>query len=436
LTERGLLRDRDFRLVAGSVGLSALGDWVAIVALGLHVKETTDSEFAVAALWVCLFGPSVAVAGHAGLLVDRIETTRLLATISVAGAAIAAALGFVTATAPLLVLTALIGVVFAISQPAEFALVPLLAGADRIQKANGHVETARYIGFGIGPLLGGLLFSAGGLELAMLVDAATFAGVAFAALSLRVRRDPEALDEAETTPRAREGIAYLFGDRVLSLAMLVAFSSLLFMSAVWVGELFFVEDVLGRGDVAYGSMLSIWTAGMALGALLLAPRVAAGAVAATGLAAVAVQGTGLALPTVWLSLAFFLACSFIGGVAHGLKNVMFRTLIHVRVPDRLHGRAFAAYNGIRNTAELGAFAAGGLLVAAIGPRGTIAYAGALSALAALAGLLVLVRMYRGWVPTGPIGLAGSGGGSSEPPGPGQPAPEVELATGRTSGSRR
>ena len=53
-------------------------------------------------------------------------------------------------------------------------------------------------------------------------------------------------------------------------------------------------------------------------------------------------------------LGFFLACSFVGGLGHGVKNVMFRSLIHVRVPDRLHGRAFAAYNGIRNGAELGA----------------------------------------------------------------------------------
>jgi MFS family permease len=419
-----LLRDRDFRLVAGSVGLSALGDWVAIVALGLHLKETTDSAYAVAALWICLFGPSVAVAGHAGLLVDRVEATRLLAAISLLGAVVAAGLGFVTATAPVLALTALLGLVFAVSQPAEFALVPPLAG-NRIQEANGHVETARYLGFGVGPVLGGVLFSIGGLELAMLVDAATFAAVACAALALRVRRDPAALGDAERVPRARDGIAFLFRDRVLSLTMIVAFSSLLFMSAVWVGELFFVEDVLERGDVAYGLMLSVWTVGMALGALLLSRRVIAGAVAATGLAAVAVQGMGLALPALWLSFGFFLACSFVGGLAHGLKNVMFRTLIHVRVPDRLHGRAFAAYNGIRNSAELGAFAAGGLLVAWIGARGTLAYAGGLSALAGLIGVLVLLRMYRGWIPTGPVGApAAARGGSSEPPAPAQPAAEA------------
>jgi Major Facilitator Superfamily len=334
-------------------------------------------------------------------------------------------LAFITATSPVLVLTAALGLVFAISQPAEFALVPPLAGGDRIQEANGHVETARYLGFGLGPVLGGLLFSFGGLEVAMLVDAATFTAVAGAALALRVRRDPVSPENAERTPRARDGIAFLFRDRVLSVAMMVAFSSLLFMSAVWVAELFFVEDVLEKGDVAYGLMLSVWTVGMTLGALLLSRRVAAAAVAAAGIAAVATQGAALALPALWLSFAFYLACSFMGGLAHGLKNVMFRGLIHVRVPDRLHGRAFAAYNGIRNSAELGAFAAGGVLVAAIGPRGTVAYAGGLSALAGLVGLLALRRMYRGGVPTGPIGPL-AGGGSSEPPSPGQPAPEVET----------
>lgn len=400
--DRSLLRDRDFRLLSGSVGLSALGDWVAMVALGLQVKEVTDNGFAVAALWICLFGPSVLVAGHAGLLADRVEATRLLATISALGAAAAAALGFLDSLVPLLALTTLLGVVFAVTQPAEFALIPPLAGRDRIQAANGHMETIRYIGFGIGPLAGGLLYATGGFQLAMTVDAATFAAVAVAALLLRVRREPSA-DDGEQPRRARDGIAFLFSDRTLALVMTVAFASLLFMSAVWVGELFFVQDVLNRGDVSYGAMLTFWTVGMALGALLLSPRVAALALATTGVAAAAVQGLALALPAIWLSFAFFLACSFVGGVAHGLKNVMFRSLIHLQVPDRLHGRAFAAYNGIRNTAELGSFAVGGLLVATIGARGTLAYAGGLSALAGATGLLLLMRRYRGWVPTDPVG---------------------------------
>lgn len=386
-----LFRDRDFRLVAGAVGLSALGDWVAIVALGLFIGEQTDSGFLVALLWICLFGPSVIVSGFAGVLVDRIETTRLLAMVSAAGAVVAAVLAFVDAVAPALVLTALLGVVFAIAQPAEFALVPPLAG-ERVQEANGHVETLRYLGFGVGPLLGGFLFAWGGLELAMLIDAATFAAVALAARALRIERPPGELREGEAAPRARDGIACLYRDSTLSLVMTVAFGSLFFMSAVWVGELFFVEDVLEMGDVAYASMFSVWTVGMALGALLLSRRVTASALAVAGLAAATIQGASLALPALWLSFAFFLACAFVGGTAHGVKNVTYRSLIHVRVPESLHGRAFAAYNAIRNTAELGAFAAGGFLVTAIGARGTLAYAGGLSALVGLVGLLALLRL--------------------------------------------
>ncbi|HEX7279793.1 MAG TPA: MFS transporter [Solirubrobacterales bacterium] len=386
-----LFRDRDFRLVTGSVGLSAAGDWVAIVALGLFVGEQTDSGFLVAALWICLFGPSIVVSGFAGLLVDRIETTRLLAIVSAAGAVVAAVLAFASALPLALALTALLGVVFAVSQPAEFALVPPLAG-ERVQEANGHVETARYIGFGIGPLVGGLLFALGGLELAMLANAATFLAVALAARSLRIKRPPGEPGEGGAAPRARDGIAYLFRDPTLALVMTVAFGSLFFMSAVWVGELFFVEDVLGMGDIAYASMFSVWTVGMALGAMLLSRRVAVTALAVVGLAAATIQGASLALPALWLSFAFYLACAFVGGTAHGVKNVMYRSLIHVRVPENLHGRAFAAYNAIRNTAELGAFAAGGFLVTAIGARGTLAYAGGLSALVGFVGLLALLRL--------------------------------------------
>ena len=48
--------------------------------------------------------------------------------------------------------------------------------------------------------------------------------------------------------------------------------------------------------------------------------------------------------------------------------MLLRTLIHERVPEALRGRAFAAYNGARNGAELGALALGGFVVGAFGAR--------------------------------------------------------------------
>ena len=52
---------------------------------------------------------------------------------------------------------------------------------------------------------------------------------------------------------------------------------------------------------------------------------------------------------------------------------------------------------MRNAAELGALAAGGVLVGALGARETLWLAGGLSALAGLVGLVVLA-VWRGRVP--------------------------------------
>ena len=61
------------------------------------------------------------------------------------------------------------------------------------------------------------------------------------------------------------------------------------------------------------------------------------------------------------------------------------------MPAERHGRAFAAYNGLRNAAELAALAAGGILVATIGARWTLLIAGSVSALAGITGLALRPR---------------------------------------------
>jgi MFS family permease len=160
-------------------------------------------------------------------------------------------------------------------------------------------------------------------------------------------------------------------------------------------EVFFLKEDLVVSDAVYGLVFGAWTVGMVVGALVVARRVPLTALALGVLVATLVQGAGLGLPTAWLVVAFGAAMWFIGGVGHGTKNTLARTLIQERVPYRLHGRAFAAYNGMRNGAELVALGCGGLLVTAIGGRTTLALAGGMSVVVALAGL----ALYRRPVPS-------------------------------------
>jgi MFS family permease len=325
------------------------------------------------------------LAGQAGLIADRVESRRLLVWASLAAAAACCGLAAVDGLGPILALTVLLGCANAVSHPAEFALVPVVAGEERLAAANGHVEAARYVGFALGPVLGGVLAAGAGTSLAMLVNAGAFVVLASGAAAIRARRAGPP-DSAVATERARDGIAFLVSDPALSLVMAVAAVSLLFMTASWTAEVPFAMDVLRVGELGYGAIIGVWTVGMAIGALGVGRRMPAAALVGGALVAVVVQGAGLALPTLWLVLPLALGAALVGGLGHGAKNVLIRTLIHERVPAHLRGRAYAAYNGVRNAAELAALTGGGLLVAAIGPRATLLLAGLLPVLAGLTAL--------------------------------------------------
>ncbi len=379
---------RPVNLLAGAVGLSALGDFLALLPLALLVERETGSGLAIAGLFIALWSPSIVLAGHAGLLVDRLDPRRVLVVFSLVQAAVATGLAFAPGTAAILALSALLGAANAVAQPAEFALLPRVAGEDDVAKANGRMEAARYAGFTLGPVAAAVAVTAGGTEVALLADAATFALVALAGALLRTRtRAAPASAAAADAGRARDGLRFLRSDAVLRSVLPVAVAALLIMTAVATAEVFFAKDVLGAGDAGYAAMVSAWMAGMVVGATAVAARVPAHAAAGVALAAVAVQGAGIALPAAWPTLAFTLAAFAGGGVAHGVKNVLLRSLIHRRTPEHLHGRAFAAYNALRSGAELSALAAGGVLVTVAGPRLTLAIAGGVPVILAAVALL-------------------------------------------------
>jgi len=367
------VRDGHLRALAGAIAVSAIGDWVAVIALGFRANDMWDGG--VALLLICLWSPIALLAGHVGILVDRVETRTLAVAAAVFQAGIAGALAFV------------LGIGVAVSSTAEFALVPLLAGSRPIGKANGLVESARGIGFVAGPALAGIVAGSAGTKYAMLADAATFVLIAGVLAALPVRR--RVAHEQGSKPAARDGIKLLFGERVLAITLGTGAIGLVFMSASIPGDFAYATHSLGVGKLAFGFVLTAWAVGMIFASNLLFSRVPLAVVASATLLGAAVQGLAKFAAPFWQLYVVMLVAWAIGGMGHGIKNTGFRTLIHQRVDAAQHGRAFAAFNGLRNTAELAALAGGAGLVTTIGGRGTLWVAGGVSAAAALAGLLAL-----------------------------------------------
>ena len=252
-------------------------------------------------------------------------------------------------------------------------------------QATGILESARYAGFAAGPLLAGALATLGPRP-ALLVNAASFIAIAVAVGALRARRRPPTGATREKL-RALDGFRQLRRDRVLRVTLGAAVGGLLFISASLTVEIFYLKDVVGASDAEYALLLCVWMAGMvvrrdragqarphAAGRHRRAPRARRpglrhGPADRLGGAPGRVRG----LPDPAAS-------------ATGVKNVLLRALLTARVPEAVHGRAFAAYNAARNVAELVAVGAGGVLVTALGPRAALLLAGLGPILAALAGL--------------------------------------------------
>jgi MFS family permease len=413
-----LLRLRDFRLIFLSTVLSSFGDYVALVALTIRVHDLTQSGLAVSALLVSGLLPLVVFAPLAGLLVDRVETSRLLWVTSLAQAAIAAALAF-TETVPLvLLLSFLLGTGFALVQPALFAVVPKAVGEDRTTPANASLEVARWSGASIGPLAGGALAAAAGTKQALLADAATFLVVAAAMGSLRLRRRPGAEDVEETgrDRGMREGIAFVARHRLLRLTFVVLGASVLFAAIDNVAEVFFAKNVLGAGDLGYGGLIAAWTVGMVVVSLWLARKIPPERLGVSVMLGAATVGAAVALAAAFPAIMLALAMFFLGGGANATENVAMRSLIHHRTPDRLRGRVFSAYFGMVHAAHISALGLGGLLVNAIGARYSLLVAGLGGLVIGLLGFLLLARLPGG--PDAPSAeVRARGGGSRSPPEP-------------------
>jgi MFS-type transporter involved in bile tolerance (Atg22 family) len=180
---------------------------------------------------------------------------------------------------------------------------------------------------------------------------------------------------------------------VLRATIGTAVAALVFFSMSMTAEVFYVKDVLGASDTAFGLLGTAWFAGMVVGAATLARRVPASAIAVAAMASVVVQGVGIAGAASGTLAAAFAGFA-LGGVGHGVKNVLMRTLIHERVPDAVRGRAFALYNAARNGAEIAALALGGVLVGAAGAQTALLLSGAIPLAIGLFALLYITTPTR------------------------------------------
>ncbi|MGH2765953.1 MAG: MFS transporter [Actinomycetota bacterium] len=389
-----LSRRRDFLLIFVAFALSSLGDYVALITLTLRVQETTGSGWAVAGLLLTGLVPPVLLAPVAGLVVDRLETVKVLVVTALFQAAVATTLAFTPGIFPTLGLSFLLGAGLAVTQPALFALLPRAVGEERTTQANAFLEVARWGGAAAGPVLAAVLTQHLGAGSTLLANGATFLVVAALGPLLRVRRPPE--PQADGPPsrkgEARQGLVFIARDPLLRVVVPMVGFMVVFAAADNVAEVFFAKNVLGAGATGYGVLITTWTIGMVVGSTAAGRFLRPARLAPSVVLLPIVGGGAVALAAGAAMYPLAVAMFFVGGFANGVELVGMRSLLHRRVPDRLRGRAFAAYYGMVQAAQILAMGASGGLVELAGPRMTMLLAGLGTAAVGVVGSYLYVRI--------------------------------------------
>ena len=356
------LRHRDFRLLITSFFISFAGSWAYNVALAVYVFEQTGSAAWVGAATVGRFVPSLLLGAYGGVLADRFERVRLMASLDVMSTVLMAGLALLAALeGPVLlaiVLAGLTSVTAAVYEPAAAAITPETVPESDLAAANALRNMVDNVAIVGGPLLGALLLLTGPSPVVFLANAASFAVSALVILRMSVRSKPVDVTDAGSSGPLKQmmvGVRAIASSSTAS--VLVAYS--VAVSFVYgVDTVQFVvlsEERLGTGPDGFGYLL----AGLGVGGIAaagLVNRIAAwprlGTVILVGIAT-------YCLPTLlFLVVDHPVAAFVIQGVRGGgtlVVDVLAITALQRSLPSDLLGRVFGAFfTGVLLAISLGA----------------------------------------------------------------------------------
>jgi MFS family permease len=389
--------------------VSVLGDGLAVLTIPLMVLDLTRNPLLSALSAASVTVGYLLVGLPAGVLVDRLDPWRVLIAMDAARALLFALLYALSAAGVLrlwllLLLALLAGTSAVFFESALVVVVKDLFATSGLMGANSVLELVSQISLIAGPAIVGLLAAAGGISLALLANALTFA-VSLASLITVARncpRTPGSLRPGSGRSRRagsagrpwpefgaslRDGLRYLLTARTLLVLTAVQMVANLCLSVEKL-IIYDARETLGLSSPLVGLVVAAGGVGGLAGALCAAPLARwAGEIR---LVVLAIAAAGAAVASMCLaSSAITLAAANLGyGAALVIASLVNRTQRQRLVPRDLLGRVTSTVRVLFLTMDpLGVVVAGAATVALGGdPRPVFL----------VAGVTVIVAAAGGW----------------------------------------
>ncbi|MCB9597601.1 MAG: MFS transporter [Sandaracinaceae bacterium] len=385
-----LLSERPrFRVLFLADALSAIGDWLTYVAVGLLALTGPHGLVGVALVQMAHAVPQAIASPLAGWLTDRVDRRRLLVIASLARGSVTVAMAFAASRGAVawvegLLFLRMAGAAFILA-PSR-AVLPQLVEVEELEPANRLLGTSWAVLFTMGVALGGVVTGAFGPTTALAVDAATFAVAALIFTGLGALPPARAEAGADTSLAAD---ARAHPDRVV--AALAKAPTLFVNGGAWV----ILHALVGASaGAAYGlgGLHAVRGIGNGAGPWFLRRLGPRRMVALGGLA------TGVAVMILSLdgAIAWATGCA-LWGIGVGATWVGGTVWLQERVPAPVLGR----YAALDVGAASGASASGGLVAALLCAFAPVWVAACVLAAVGVLGVAALYRAGAGEQPPPP-----------------------------------
>ncbi|HEV8545299.1 MAG TPA: MFS transporter [Candidatus Limnocylindrales bacterium] len=396
--EEPLGRNRDFRTLLSTQGVSSIGDAVSFTALPLLVFALTGSGAAMGVVGALQTLPDLLFGMVAGALADRTDRKRMMFLADAGRALLTAAIPLTVwlggpTLAVILIVAAPMSVLRSLFLAGYTASVPAIVGRSQIARANALFEAVYSTGYIIGPAVAGLLSTLVGPGPTLAIDAVSFllsaAGLFFVRRQLHA---PERPADTHILTDIREGIDFIVGHPTLRAAIgfwgIASVTTAPLVPALTV----YIKRDLALEDWALGLLLTVYGAGTVAGALIISRR-RRGSAGPLLLGGNLMRGAVLVGVGVVGQLGLLLPLGFLAGVADSAVLITYLTLRTAHSPDVLLGRVGSTARTISLGLQPVGMLAGGLLIDATNGGTTIVVMGA--AIAVLSLVFAPIRALRG-----------------------------------------
>ena len=355
------LFSKDFTLVVIGQIVSLFGNATIRFALPLYLLNLTGSSALYGTVTACAFVPAILLSPIGGIVADRVNKRNIMVALDFFTAAVILGFSLLREGGQMvLLLTVTMMLLYGIAgayQPAVQASIPALVRQEHFMAANSVINTVSSFASLIGPVLGGILYSAYGLEPVLLVCMVCFVLSAVMEIFIRIPFQRQAsgggvfrtvrADFGESVrfirkekPIIGKGVVMVCGINLFLSAMIVValpylVTEVLDLEASLANRLYgFAEGALAAGGLAGG-----------IGAGIFADRLKirrAGSLVAAAAVCVFPMGAALLLcPSGMVNYVILTLCCFVIMVFSTMFSVQMMSFIQTETPQQLIGKVIA-----------------------------------------------------------------------------------------------